>query len=165
MRTSFKGVIVVLGSPNDEQGGLYSIALERCAQAFVEYQIHAEYKILPTGGWGEHFNTTDKPHGFYTQQELINRGIPETAFLPCVESSNTIEDARLTCLALKPFPKVDLIVVTSDFHAARARFLFEREFPERRISISASRTILPTGALARLQDHERKALEKLGYQI
>lgn len=161
MRTSFKGVIVVLGSPNDEQGELSIIARERCAQAFIEYQKQAEYAILPTGGWGEHFNTTDKPHGFYIRQELINRGIPETAILPCVESSNTIEDAKLSRPVLEANPEADLIVVTSDFHAARARFLFEREYPERPIRLSISRTDLPPEALARLKDHEQKAMERL----
>jgi uncharacterized SAM-binding protein YcdF (DUF218 family) len=162
MHTNFKGVIVVLGSPNDEQGKLSSIALERCAQVLSEFEKHPDYAVLPTGGWGEHFNTTDKPHGFYIQQELMKRGIPETAILPCIESSNTIEDATFARPALESFPEADLIVVTSDFHAARARFLFKREFPERRISISASRTDLPPEALARLKDHEQKTMEKPG---
>lgn len=154
-------MIVVLGSPNDEQGELSSIALERCARAISEFRKHSDYAVLPTGGWGDHFNRTEKPHGFYIQRELLAHGIPETAFLPCVESSNTIEDAKLSRPVLEEYPEADLIVVTSDFHAARARFLFEREFPERQISISASRTDLPPEALTRLKDHERKAMERL----
>lgn len=165
MDKKIDGVIVVLGSPNDRQGELLSIALERCSQALAEFKKNPDYAILPTGGWGKHFNTTAKAHGFYVRQELSGRGIPESAFLPCAESSNTIEDASLSRPILDSFPGAELIVVTSDFHAARARFLFEREFPERRITISESVTKLPPDTLERLQEHEQKALEKLKNQI
>jgi uncharacterized SAM-binding protein YcdF (DUF218 family) len=158
---NINGVIVVLGSPNDPQGQLSSIALERCSKALAEYKKHPGYAILPTGGWGKHFNTTDKPHGFYIRQELSARGLPGSAFLPCVESSNTIEDARKSRQVLDAYPRAELIVVTSDFHAARAGFLFKREFGERRIRISESVTHLPGKELDRLHAHEQKALEKL----
>ena len=160
----FDGVIVVLGSPNDAQGQLSSIALERCSQALAKFKENPKYAVLPTGGWGQHFNTTDKPHGFYVQQDLSGGGIPGSAFLPCAESSNTIEDATVSRLILDSYPEAELIVVTSDFHAARTRFLFEREFPERRITISESVTNLPPDELARLQAHEQKALKKLKNQ-
>lgn len=155
------GVILVLGSPNDDQGRLLSIAIERCTQAFAEFQRNPEYAVLPTGGWGQHFNTTEKPHGHYIRQELSARGIPDHAFLPFAESSNTIEDASLSRPILASYPEADLIVVTSDFHKERARFLFEREFPERNITISASVTDLPYEELARLSAHEKQALERL----
>ena len=88
MDNKFDGVIVVLGSPNDARGQLQGIALERCSQALAVFRENPGYAILPTGGWGKHFNTTDKPHGYYIRQELTGRGIPESAFLPCAESSN-----------------------------------------------------------------------------
>lgn len=152
---------MILGSPNDAQGQLMSVALERCSQALAEFKENPEYAVLPTGGWGKHFNTTDKAHGFYVRQFLTNRGIPASAFLPCAESSNTIEDASKSRLILDSDPVAELVVVTSDFHAARARFLFEREFPERQIRISESETRLPPDVLARLKAHEKKALAKL----
>lgn len=161
---STAGVIVVLGSPNDSRGKLLSIALERCSQAVDEFERNPESAVLPTGGWGKHFNTTDKPHGFYLQQELQARGIPESAFLPCAESRNTIEDAALARPILDLYPEAELIVVTSDFHAPRVQYLFKREFPERRITISTSFTNLPPEDLARLQEHENKALERLKNQ-
>jgi uncharacterized SAM-binding protein YcdF (DUF218 family) len=161
MDNKFDGVIVVLGSPNDAQGQLLSIALERCSKALAEFKKNPNYAVLPTGGWGRHFNTTDKPHGYYLRQELSGRGIPESAFLPCAESSNTIEDASVSRQILNAYPEAELIVVTSDFHVARARFLFEREFPERRITVSESVTKQPPEVLARLKAHEQNALKKL----
>jgi len=155
------GIIIVLGSPNDGDGGLSSIAMERCAQALAEFRRNPDFAILPTGGWGTHFNTTDKPHAFYVQKELLARGIPEKAFLPFVKSSNTLEDASLSGPILDTYPGLELIVVTSDFHAARARYIFEHQFPERSIRISACGTELPQDALIRLQAHEDQALEEL----
>jgi uncharacterized SAM-binding protein YcdF (DUF218 family) len=164
MDRKLKGVIVVLGSPNDAEGNLLSIARERCSQALEEYKKNPEYALLPTGGWGKHFNTSDKPHAHYVKQELMGRGIPESAFLSCAESSNTIEDARLSRPILDVYPDAELIVVTSDFHADRARFLFTREFPERRITVSESLTHLPPEDIARLCTHEKQALEKLTHK-
>ena len=80
------GVILVLGSPNDAQGHLSSIALERCSQALAEFRKNPGYAVLPTGGWGEHFNTTDKPHGFYVRRELQTRGFPNQPFCPALRA-------------------------------------------------------------------------------
>ena len=164
MARKFKGIIVVLGSPNDAKGRLLSVALERCSLAHAEYRQHPGYAILPTGGWGEHFNTTGKAHGHYLKQELMEQGIPEEAFLPCTESSNTIEDALLSRETLDFYPDTELIVVTSDFHVPRARKLFEREFPGRSIRMSGSVTHLSPEVLARLREHEKKALERLHFK-
>jgi uncharacterized SAM-binding protein YcdF (DUF218 family) len=96
--------------------------------------------------------------------ELLARGIPDEAFLPCAESSNTIEDATLLHPIIDYHPGAELIVVTSDFHEARARFLFEREFPERKITLSTSVTDLPADEFARRTAHEKQALERLKNQ-
>ena len=127
----------------------------------MEHRKHPDFRILPTGGWGKHFNTTDNAHGHYVQQELLRRGVCDSAFLPCARSSNTIEDATLSRPVLDEYPDAELIVVTSDFHEGRARFVFEREFPERTIRFSTSETHLPTDDLARRRAHEERALERL----
>jgi uncharacterized SAM-binding protein YcdF (DUF218 family) len=127
----------------------------------IEFRQHPTYAILPTGGWGPHFNATDKPHGHYIRRELRACGVPDSAFLPCAESSNTIEDAALAHMALGEYPEAKLIVVTSDFHEARASFLFKREFPDREITFSSCATDLPEETMARLVDHEKRSLRKL----
>ena len=98
MAGSMKGIITVLGSPNDNSGKLYSIAIERCNEAIKMYKSNPGWKIVLTGGFGQHFNTTDKPHAFYLNEYLVEHGIPESDILEFVESSNTLEDASL----LKP---------------------------------------------------------------
>lgn len=153
--------IIVLGSPNDEYGTLSSIAEERCTQALREYQTHPGSKIIPTGGWGRHFNTTEKPHGHYTREYLKARGIPDEAFAECAESANTVEDAKLCGPIVERRGFNKLIVVTSEFHMARARWLFEREFPGIPIEFSASQTHLPEMDLRERILHEQRALAKL----
>ncbi|HBC85412.1 MAG TPA: YdcF family protein [Lentisphaeria bacterium] len=156
-----KLAIIVLGSPNDSEGNLSSIAIERCQQTLAEYSRNPDAYILPTGGWGEHFNTTDKPHGYYLRQYLTAHGVPEGQILECAESANTIQDAMLSKPIVERQCITDLIVVTSDFHVPRAQFLFQREFPGIRLSFSASKTNLPEDDLIRRMQHEEKALAKL----
>lgn len=153
--------IVVLGSPNDSEGNLSSIGIERCQQALIEYERNPSAKMLSTGGWGEHFNTTDKPHGYYVRQYLMAHGVPEGQVLECAESTNTVEDAQLARPIIEHHGITDLIVVTSDFHIPRAQFLFQREFKEIRLSFTAAKTHLPEDELARRKQHEEKALAKL----
>lgn len=159
-----EGIIVLLGASNDALGQLSSKAVERCQQAILEYNRHPGYKILPTGGYGAHFNETDKPHAYYSTHYLIAHGIPAEDILPPVISSNTVEDV---CLARPEIERsgVDrVVVVTSDFHLPRARFLFEREQMGIEITFSGSETHLPAQELASLHAHEESALACLRNQ-
>jgi uncharacterized SAM-binding protein YcdF (DUF218 family) len=160
-----KGLIVVLGSPNTDQGELYSIAIERCDTALSEYARHPDYKLLLTGGYGAHFNTTHQPHAAYLKRYLMAHGIREDRFIEYAESSNTLEDASLSKPIALKYGARRLVVVTSDYHLDRARYIFEREFADTEINFlfSACRTDeaacqLDLGALKK---HEREALARL----
>ncbi|MBI5382392.1 MAG: YdcF family protein [Opitutae bacterium] len=153
--------IVVLGAPNDPQGRLSSLALERCAQAFHEWTLRPGAKLLPTGGWGAHFNTTPLPHHHYLRAQLIALGVPAEAFVEGVESANTIEDAQRCRPIVARHGFSRLVVVTSDFHVARAQFLFAREFPELPLELVGAVTQLPAEELQQRIAHEARALAKL----
>ncbi len=153
--------IVVLGAPNDEYGVLSALGEERCLQAVREYHRHPGAKLLPTGGWGEHFNTTEQPHHFYLRQNLIAQGIPAAEIVEGADSRNTIEDAALALPIVERYGFRRLVVVTSDFHLARARFLFEREFAGLELSFCGSRTVLPEDEITRRIAHEKSALRRL----
>ena len=161
MNNPSPGVIIVLGAPNDETGRLSERALERAERALEEFHDHPGYRILTTGGYGAHFNTTSKPHGCYSRQYLIGKGVPENAFLPVAESTNTPEDARLSKPILEPLGVRELRIVTSDFHVARARFCFEREFPSHPLVFCPATTIATEAERQRLHDHETRALARL----
>ncbi len=153
--------IILLGAPNDEKGNLSSLAVERCELALRELANCPGAKVLPTGGWGAHFNTTSKPHGFYLGEYLRQRQIAAADILEIAESTNTIEDARLSRPIVERHGIEELLIVTSDFHLPRARFLFEKQFPGMALSFSGSTTNLPEEELARRIAHEQQALARL----
>jgi uncharacterized SAM-binding protein YcdF (DUF218 family) len=160
-----KIAIIVLGALNDENGILSSLARERCDQALLEYRQHPGSNIIPTGGWGKHFNTTSQPHGHYLREYLLAHEIPAQAILECAASSNTIEDAKLCRPIVERRGFRKLIVVTSDFHIARARLLFSQEFPDLPIEFSAAKTHLPAQELQERINHEQNAIAKLNETI
>ena len=159
------GIIIVLGSPNDEHGKLQSIAVERCERALRLHRDNPGWALLLTGGFGAHFNTTDRPHAHYVRQWLQGHGVPARAFLPFAESRNTREDASLAKPVAVAAGANVAAVITSDFHMDRARFIFEREFANTGITLlfiatetDESRCALDLPALRR---HEREALARL----
>ena len=161
---SVKGIVIVLGAANDEKGNLSGIAVERCEQAIVEYRQHPGYKILPTGGYGAHFNVTDKPHAFYTRQYLLMHGIPADDVLEFAASATTLEDAQLSRPIVQKYGVEHVIVVTSDFHTPRARHIFEREFHGIELTFSGCATHLPQAELEARKKHEERALAELRRQ-
>lgn len=156
-------VIVLLGSPNSDQGRLYSVAVERCKRALDAYRDRTGSKILPTGGFGAHFNTTDRPHACYLKAWLLAHGVPEQDVLPFAESRNTIEDATLSYRIVRRHGAHRAIIVTSDYHAARARYVFEHVY--RDIALEFAVCVTDTEHceldLAALRAHEREALARL----
>ena len=152
--------IVILGSPNDEQGNLFSIALERCRQALIEYKKRPNAKLLCTGGFGEHFNNTDIPHGQYTQQFLIESNIPQNNFLPIALSRFTLEDAQLSLPILERHGIDHIVLITSDFHMPRAKFVFSQLFPKMSFDFSPAKTNKPQTELGKLLAHEKIALKR-----
>jgi uncharacterized SAM-binding protein YcdF (DUF218 family) len=155
------GIIIVLGSPNDEQGNLSNIALSGIDKGIEEYFAHSDYKFLCTGGWGEHFNTTNKPHAYYVKQELLKR-IPKQDILDeIVESSNTVEDARLSKPIVDSYGVTELIIVTADYHMGRTRYIFERVFPDYHLQFSEAEADISREEREKLVRHETEALARL----
>ncbi len=161
-------VIVVLGSPNDPQGRLYSVARERCHLAALLAGANPAAKLLLTGGFGEHFNTAPLPHAEYLRRTLTGLGVEPSRYLPDALSRNTIEDASLSKPIVLAHSGTGLLVVTSDFHVPRARFLFEREFRESCITVAFVACETDERAceldLVALKQHERRALTGLKLQ-
>jgi len=150
--------IVVLGSPNDEKGKLLPIAISRCEQALLEFKKHPTAKVLCTGGFGLHFNQTNLPHGHYCQQYLQSKGISAQHFLPITLSAFTLEDASLSLAILQKHQINKVILVTSDFHIERSKFVFNHFMPEIHFEYAPAKTISSKTEQDKLILHEKKAL-------
>jgi uncharacterized SAM-binding protein YcdF (DUF218 family) len=158
---AFVKVIIVLGAPNDENGQLSATALTRADTALTEYHARSGCKLLLTGGFGSHFNTTSRPHAYYVAEFLISRGVPPTDILEYAESSNTLEDAILSKRILEQYDLESVTVITSDFHLPRARLLFQKIFASQTIDfVGAPAGLSPVG-YERACLHEQEAIHKL----
>ena len=103
-----------------------------------EFLNHPTWKIILTGGFGEHFNRSEKSHTYYLQKYLIERGIAPEIIIDSVMSTNTLEDASLTKPIIVKYNVDDVLVVSSDFHYDRARYIFEREYSDENTRIRFS---------------------------
>lgn len=151
-------VMVILGAPNDNRGKLSAIAKSRCDKAYSEFLKVPTMKVLCTGGFGDHFNTSSTAHGELTKQYLLEQGIPKSAFLETVLSRFTFEDAILAKPILAKIKINHLHLVTSEFHLARVHYVFKHVFPDLRLTTSAAVTPLPSEQLKQLIAHEEKAM-------
>lgn len=157
----FPGLIIVLGSSNTKQGVLSPIAKSRAAKAYDFWLDHPTFAFLLTGGFGSHFNQTDKPHADYVKDYLISLGLPSSSILGIVESFNTIEDAFLSFMALDGITIDHLVVSTSDFHVRRAQLIFENIFAEKRMTFLSSTPPVSVTQKKKLEEHESISIRRL----
>lgn len=177
--------IIILGHTNNKKGqisDIYISRLEKARDILVKNKIkNKNFKILCTGGYGWHFNKTKKPHGEYGKEYLISRGIPEKMFLPIAMSKNTIQDAIYSRKIIDDINKklidelnnniknrIKIIVVSSDFHMPRVKYIFSKIFDEhypynKKYDLEFSEAYLKISRikLARLKAHERVMFLKM----
>lgn len=153
-------VIVVLGSPNFPDGTLGPIAFDRL-QGCLSIFDSIKHKILCTGGFGAHFNTSPMAHANYLKNFLIEKGVPPTAFLPLALSSNTVEDAVMSLAILKDYEFKDLLIITSEYHLARVEFIFSEILKEFYLNFKAVTHHSMDDLLEPLIQHEKLAMQQL----
>jgi len=154
-------VIIVLGSPNDDEGKLSATALSRLDRALAEYKKQPEAAILLTGGFGPHFNCSPRPHADYAREYLLGQGVPETAVLEPALSSNTVEDAVLCKRILSGGILDHAVVVTSDYHLERAEFIFSHFLPSLEIDYCPTHAPQTQAERETCLAHEQMALAAL----
>ncbi len=160
-------VVIVLGSPNADDGTLSPIARSRADLALEHYRHSAACKILPTGGFGERFNRTDRPHAHYVAEYLESRGVAPDDILDYALSTNTVEDALLARTILARTDDLAagrIVVVTSDFHARRAEVIFRQVFADSDLLVLAAPAPISDEERARRERHERESVERLERQ-
>ena len=157
------GCILILGAPNDKHGNLSLIAKTRLKQGAAELAIHPDFKILPTGGFGTHFNDTNQPHWKYAKDYLINElSISPGSFLSeSIESTNTVEDIEKAKPIFQKYDFKKIILVTSEFHLERVKFIIDKALDLREEAFSfscAADQELDEELLKNLKVHEKQAI-------
>ncbi|CAM1358698.1 YdcF family protein [Tenacibaculum xiamenense] len=150
-------ILVVLGSPNSPKGELSKISksrLDYCYKIFTKRQL-----ILLTGGWGPHFNTSDKPHAFYGREYLIKKGLSEKDFLEFALSENTVDDAVKIKLILTDLKNTKLTIITSDYHRDRVSLIFKEILNEYEMDFVGVKSNLDRQKLDELMNHENIAID------
>jgi len=156
-----KYLLLVLGAPNDVHGNLSNIALDRLNCAYDFYRFNDSVKILCTGGFGKHFNTTDKPHAHYAQSFLISKGLKDSVLSEYVPSSNTVDDFRMSKDLILTLNPSLLIIITSDFHMERVRILHKAILDYSSVIFIAAKSTLAECDLKPLIEHEEAAINEL----
>ena len=151
-----KEILIVLGSPNSLSGELSNISksrLDYCANLYSPGKL-----ILCTGGWGEHFNTTNEAHAVYAKRHLIEKGVLECDFLDFALSENTVEDAVKIKKIISKIESPKLTIITSDYHQERVQLIFNEILEGFHVSCTGVPSQLDKDQLQRLIKHERKAI-------
>lgn len=154
-----KEVLVVLGSPNSPSGELSDISKSRldcCRKMFAKGQL-----ILCTGGWGPHFNISDKPHAFYGKEYLMGNGLSEEDFLEIALSGNTVDDAVKLKSILSDHRNVKLIVITSDYHIERVKLIFNEILANYEMIFVGVESNMAAEKLRQLIEHENNAINAI----
>lgn len=152
-------ILVVLGSPNSVSGILSTISTSRldyCIQHF-----NKQKRILCTGGFGVHFNSTKIAHATQGKEYLLKKGITKYSFLTAAISSNTVDDAVKINAIIATQKQIKLTIISSDYHLQRVTYIFNKilkEYPKTYIGVPSN---LATKTLTKLQQHEKKSLEKM----
>ena len=171
-------LIIPLGCTNDAAGRLDADAAPRILRVVERYRAcvaaNRPCMVLPSGGSDPAFafNPTSTPHWEYVASAIVAAGVPEAHVVrPGLPALHTVDEAIMAReYVLRPpgnHPAVDeVLIVTSDFHAARARHLFGVAFgahaacpvPAR---VEECASTLAADALAQRREHEKKALKTL----
>jgi uncharacterized SAM-binding protein YcdF (DUF218 family) len=64
------------------------------------------------------------------EHDLVERGVPKDKIMRLVhDADNTIEEAQAVAKVAKDHHWKSMVIVTSNYHTRRARYIFERVFP------------------------------------
>jgi len=152
-------IIFVLGSPNSNDGSLSDISLSRIECAIGIHARMPHSRIIATGGFGEHFNTTAIPHRELVHRHLVKLGFRfSMAFPEGLLSSNTVEDVQMIVSFTASRGFEHYVVVTSEFHLARCRYIFDCLEPK---SVDLYGSNDPPNLDQTIVKHENKALAQL----
>ncbi|WP_461455150.1 YdcF family protein [Parasphingorhabdus sp.] len=154
--------VFILGAPNDDLGALSDVSLSRVKSAVSIFQNDRDVRIIVTGGYGDHFNRTHRPHRHYVSDELAKYGVQtETLGYDSFLSSNTVEDAVQIREFVVDQGLWNFEVITSTFHIERCMLVFKCILPDRNIHFHSADDPVDISSLT---THEKSAMLRLKKQ-
>lgn len=149
-------VIIVLGAQVKEDG-TPSVALERRLTAALESYRQDRQLIIVCGAQG---GNEPRPEGDVMRDWLLARGVPDEDVVAETESFNTRENLTHAKAIMEERGLREALVVTSDYHVARALVLC------RQVGIAATGKGSPSKPEYFIKNHFREGLSwiKLGLE-
>ena len=165
-------LIIPLGSSNDGEGQLDAEAPPRVALTLRRYHEAVSAgrlcRVVCSGGSQPNFNPTGTPHWEYMAAALVSGGLPECALIrPGLPALHTVDEALMAREhVLKMHGVEEVVAITSDFHAPRARHLFGVAFGvharcDVRASVEEHEAGMSGEALEARREHEELGLKTL----
>ncbi|CAE7193090.1 spoVK [Symbiodinium sp. CCMP2592] len=135
-------LLLQLGSSNDDKGKVDGEVQQRAVKTTSLWRALTaagqHVSVLVSGGADPNrfFNRTSTSHWRYVRQALLDCGLPaEHIVNPGLEALHTVDEALMAVEYVREHSVGRLWVITSDFHAARARHLFHVAFVSAGLSV------------------------------
>lgn len=135
-------LLLQLGSSNDDKGNVDAEVQQRAVKTASLWRALAaagqHVSVLVSGGADPNrfFNRTSTSHWRYVKQALLDCGLSAEHIIdPGLEALHTVDEALMAVEYVREHGARRLWVVTSDFHAARARHLFYVAFASAGLSV------------------------------
>lgn len=151
--------VVVLAAPNDADGVLSPMAKDRTRAALDMVRAQPASRLVLTGGFGGQFNTTGQPHWRHCAAWLAEQETSPGTILACLETRHTYDDVLFLAELSRRHRFTGMRLVTSDYHAARVRFILDLVLPGAEV-VGVRHEGLPAEQSAALREHELQALAK-----
>jgi len=157
-------VIIILGGGINPDGSLREITIDRIKKGIKLFRRNITDWIIASGAYGFMENyvppiTEAKAMAKY----LENNGVPKEKIILEEKSKDTIGNAYFTKVnVLEPRKWYNPIVVTSNFHIPRTRYIFKKVLGKKyNVSFVKVTSKLPRDLLERIRIKEQKVLNLL----
>lgn len=122
MSSSYNTILIILGYPATDNGKPGAILLSRLKKGIEEYKQGKAAKIIVTGG----AISNEYVEAEVMAKYCIEQGIPQEDIIKEPHAKNTFENARKALEIMQQHDYTHAKVVTSSFHAARAKYFFAK---------------------------------------
>ena len=157
--------IMILGYWNHPDGQLPPPTLARLDTGFSVYQQMPTATVVVSGGFGDNFNTSPRPHAEYKAAYLQSRGVSAEQLILLSTTKHTVDEAMTLQQRLQEKGCQKLTVVTSEFHVPRAALIFQHFFdPQLLQMVAAPNDGLTSEQVAHYQSKEQAKIELIQQQ-